>query len=99
RVEEERAADGIRPAGDRRDRGRVEAEILDRLTELGLDGGDRLADVPHLELGELLAVGDDRVGEGVEEARALVGRRLAPGPVERGARGLDRAVDVWLAGD
>ena len=37
RVEEERAADRVRAAGDRGDRGGVEAEVLDRLGELGLD--------------------------------------------------------------
>ena len=40
RVEEERAADRIRAAGDRRDRRCVEAEVLDRLRQLGLHRGD-----------------------------------------------------------
>ena len=94
RVEEERAADRVRAAGDRGDRGGVEAEVLDRLRELGLDRRDRLADVARLELGQLLAVRDDRVGERVQQPRALGRRRLAPVAVERGAGGLDGAVDV-----
>ena len=73
----------IRAPGDRRDRGAVETEVLDRLVQLGLDGRDRLADVADLELGELLAVRDDRVGERVQEARALGRRRPAPGAVKR----------------
>ena len=84
RVEEERAADRVRAAGDRGDRGGVEAEVLDALVELGLDRRERLADVAHLELGELLAVGDERVRERVQQARAL-GRR-ACGPSRRRAR-------------
>ena len=96
RVEEERAADRVRASGDRGDRGDVEAEVLDGLVDLGLDGRDRLADVARLELGELLPVRDDRVGERVQEPRALGRRRLAPRAVERGARGLDGAVDVLL---
>ena len=56
RVEEQRAADRSRAAGDRRDRGRVEAEVLGGTCDLGLDGRDRLADVARLELRELLAV-------------------------------------------
>src|SRR5207253_8701508 len=59
---------------------------------------DRLADVARLELGQLLPVRRDRVGERVQQARALRARRLAPGPVERDARRLDRAIDVDLAG-
>ena len=96
RVEEERAADRVRAAGDRGDRRRVEAEVLDRLVELGLHRRDRLADVAHLELGQLLAVGDERVGERVQQARALGRRRPAPVALERGARGLDGSVDVGL---
>ena len=68
-----------------------------RAADLGLDRRERLADVARLELGELLAVRDDRVGEGVQEPRALVRRRLAPRAVEGGARRRDRAVDVGLA--
>ena len=94
RVEEERAADRVRAAGDRRDPRGVEAEVLDGLVELRLDRRDRLADVARLELGEVLAVGDDRVGERVQEARALGRRRLRPVARERAARGLDGAVDV-----
>ena len=98
RVEEERAAERARAPGDRGDRGGVEAEVLRGLVDLGLHGRDGLADVAHLELGELLPVRDDRVGERVEKARALGRRRLAPRAAERGAGGLDGAVDVLLAG-
>jgi hypothetical protein len=35
----------------------------------------------------------------VQEARTLVGGRLAPVAVERGTRGLDGAVDLRLAGE
>ena len=48
---------------------------------------------------ELLAVRGERVGERVQEAGALVRGRLAPVAVERGARRLDRAVDLGLAGE
>ena len=84
RVEEQRAADRVRAAGDRRDRGREEAEVLVAPGELRLDGRDRLADVARLELRKLLAVRDDRVGERVQQARAL-GRR-ASCPSRRRAR-------------
>ena len=97
RVGEERAADRVGAAGDRADRGSEEAEVLDRAEELGLRRGDRLADVARLELRQLLAVRGDRVGERVQQARALVRRRLAPVAVERAARGLDCAVDLRLA--
>ena len=90
RVEEERAADRVRAAGDRRDARRVEAEVLDGLVELRLDGRDRLADVARLELGEVLAVGDDRVGKRVQKSRALGRRRLQPVARERAARCLER---------
>src|SRR5581483_10870515 len=96
-VREERAADRVRAAGDRPDDGREEAEVLGRARNLGLHRGDRLADVPRLELRELLAVRRDRVGERMEQARALVRRRLPPGPVERGPSRFDGAVDVGLA--
>src|SRR5262249_58314237 len=61
RVEEERTAERVRTAGDRRDRGRIEAEVLDALIQLRLDGGDRLADVANLELREFFPVGHHRV--------------------------------------
>ncbi len=96
RVEEERAAERVRPARDGGDRGRVEAEVLDRLVELGLHRRDRLADVPHLELRQLLAVGDERVGERVQQTGALGRRRPAPVALERRARRLDCSVDVGL---
>ena len=65
--------------------------------ELGLDGGDRLADVPRLELRELGAVRDDRIREPVEEARTFGTWRSPPVTVERVASGLDGQVDVRLA--
>ena len=99
RVEEERAADRVRAAGDRADRRGEEAEVLDRAADLRLHRRDRLADVARLELRELVAVRLDRVGERVQEARALVRRGLAPVAVERGARSRDRAVDLGLAGE
>ena len=71
RVEEERATDRVGAPGDGRDRGAVEAEVLDGLVELGLDGCDRLADVARLELRELGTIRLDRVGERVQEPRAL----------------------------
>jgi len=71
--------------------------VLRRERELCLHRRDRLADVARLELGELLAVRDDGVGERVEEARALVRRRLPPRAVQGFAGRGDRAVDVLLA--
>ena len=97
RVEEERAADRVRAAADRRDRGGVVAEVLDGLVQLCLDRGDRLAHVPRLELGELGTVGGDRVRERVQETGSLRAWSLAPVSVERAARSLDRAVDIGLA--
>src|SRR6202035_3680672 len=90
RVAEERAADRIGAAGDRADDGGEEAEVLDHADELRLDRRDRLADVAALALRELLPVRQDRVGERMEEAGALIGRRLSPRAIERGARGFDR---------
>ncbi len=97
RVEEQRAADRVRAPGDRRGRRGEVAEVLGRAGELRLDRRDRLADVSRLELGELLAVRGDRVGERVQQARALGRGRLAPRAVDRRTRGRDRAVDVGLA--
>ena len=97
RVGEERAADRIRAAADRADRGGEVAEVLDRAEELGLRRRDRLADVAGLELRELVPVRLERVGERVQQPRALVRGRLAPVAVERGACRLDRAVDLGLA--
>ena len=71
--------------------------MLDGAEELGLRRGDRLADVARLELGQLVAVRLERVGERVQKAGALVCRGLPPVAVERGAGGLDRAVDLGLA--
>ena len=80
RVEEERPADGIRAAGDRGDRGGVEAEVLHCLDDLGLHRRDRLADVPRLELCELVAVREDRVGRARAGGASARWRRLAPRP-------------------
>jgi hypothetical protein len=54
----------------------------------------RLARVARLELGDLVAVGLDRVGELEQRQRALAGRRVRP-TVERRPRGLDGAPDVF----
>ncbi len=86
-----------RPAIER-DRRSVEAEVLDRLRQLGLHRRERLADVPRLDLRNLLAVFLQRVGECVQKTGALVRRRLAPRPGERGACGGHRAVDVVRPG-
>ena len=86
RVEEQRAADRVRAAGDRRDRRGEVAEVLGRAGDLRLDRRDRLADVARLELGELLAVRGDRVGERMQQARALGRRASCPRPRRRRAR-------------
>ena len=99
RVEEERAADRVRATRDRRDPRRVEAEVLDGLADLRLHRGDRLADVARLELGEVLAVGDDRIRQRMEQARALGRRRLQPVARERALRRFDGAVDVLVRRD
>ena len=63
---------------------------VDALGEL-----DRLAVVERLELGQLVRVRLDRVGERQHRARALGGGDPAPAPVLEGlARRADRAVDV-----
>ena len=97
RVEEERAADRVRPARDRRDRRSVEAKVLDPLCELRFHRGDRLAHVAGLELGKLLSVCLNRIRECMQQARALGRRRLTPLAGEGGSRGLDGAVDVLFA--
>src|SRR5206468_1414341 len=51
----------------------------------------------RLELGELLAVRRERVGERMEEARALGRRSLPPGPVERRARRGNGPIHIALA--
>ena len=97
RVEEERAPDRVRATADGRDRGGVVPEVLDRLVQLCLDRRDRLSHVPRLELGELGAVGGDRIGERVQEAGPLCAGSLSPVSVQGGARRFDCAVDISLA--
>ena len=99
RVEEQRAADRVRAAADRRDGRTVVAEVLDGLLELGLDRRDGLPHVAGLELGKLRAVRGDRVGEGVQKAGTRGPRRLAPLALERPPCRLDRTVDVRFARD
>jgi hypothetical protein len=98
RVGEDGAAHRHCPPGDRGYRGRVPAEILGGDGDLSFDGGDGLADIARLELDELLAVGDDRVGERMDEPRALVRRRLRPRALECAARRLDGPVDILRSG-
>ncbi len=66
RVRENGAAHRHGAAGDGRDRGRIPAEVLGRDGYLPLHGRDRLANVARLELRQLLAVGDNRIGEGMD---------------------------------
>ena len=54
----------------------------------------RLAVVEGLDLGELVGVGLDQVGELVHQERAAGGWELRPRPLERRGRGLDGAVHV-----
>ena len=93
-VGEDGATHRHRAAGDRRNGGGVPAEVLGRDGHLAFHRGHSLADVARLELGQLLAVSDDRVGESVDEAGALVRRSLRPRALESGARGLDGPVHV-----
>ena len=65
---------------------------------VGLDGLDRLAGVERLQLGELVAVRLDRVGDPQQRERALARRRARPA-LERAARGGDGAVDVGRVGE
>ena len=91
---------GVRLAGDPRRPAGVLVQVADRA--LDVDGArqrDRLAVVERLHLGELVGVGLDAARRG-GRIRAALGRgHLAPRRVvgERGARGLDRAVDVLRA--
>ena len=97
RVEEERPAERMRAARDRRGGGGEEPEVLGRDSHLGLDARDRLADVARFEFRQLLAVRVDCVGQRVQEPRALGRGRLAPRALERRAGRRDRAVDVLFA--
>ncbi len=96
RVVGQRPAERAGAARRRRSNGRVEAERLDRRRQLGVHRADRLPHVLRLERGELRPARPDPVGERVQQARALGGRR--PGPVadERGARRRHGRVDVGL---
>ncbi len=99
RVDEEVAArdrdrlalDLGRPAG-------VVAQVGDRAGDVAAGGGERLAVVERLDLGELVAVCLDQLGERVDHPGALGGRELSHRPVERGAGGLGGAADVVGAG-
>ena len=56
-----------------------EAQVVgDERDLVGLDGLDRLAGVERLQLGQLVAVRLDRVGELQQRVRALAGRRARP---------------------
>ena len=68
RVGQKGAADRAGAAGDRAEHRCEVAEVLDRPGDLGLDGRDRLTDVPRLELGELAAIRLDRIRERVQQA-------------------------------
>ena len=65
------------------------------------DDGDRLADVPALELGQLLAVLLEQVGELGQRPAALAGgpARPALALLEGRPCGLDGAVDVGPAAE
>jgi hypothetical protein len=80
----------------------VVAEAVDHEWQVDVAAlGDRLAVVEGLELGQLVLVLLDQVGEPVHQLAAIAGVHLAPGAivvVERLARGLDRQVDVLGAG-
>ncbi len=95
RVDEQVAARGRdRLALDLRRPARVVAQVRHRGGDVALGRRQRLAVVERLELGELLAVCLDQLGERVHQPGALGRRDLAQRAVERGARGGHRAVDV-----
>ena len=81
--------DLVGPAG-------VVAEAVDHQRQVAVAAlADRLAVVERLELGQLVDVLLDQVGELVHQPAAVAGVHLAPGAgVERLARGLDGQVDV-----
>ena len=83
------AVDLVGPAG-------VVAEAVDHQRQVGVAAlADRLAVVERLQLGQLVDVLLDQVGELVHQAAAVAGVHLAPGAgVERLAGGLDRQVDI-----
>ena len=70
----------------------------DRGGDVALRGGQRLAVVERLELGELGAVGLDQLGERVDQPGALRRRDLAQGALECAAGRGDGALDVLGAG-
>ena len=82
--------DLVGPAG-------VVAEAVDHQRQVGVAAlADRLAVVEGLELGQLVDVLLDQVGQLVHQPAAVAGVHLAPGApvVERLAGGLDGQVDV-----
>ena len=83
------AVDLVGPAG-------VVAEAVDHQRQVGMAAlADRLAVVQGLELGQLVDVRFDQVGELVHQPPAVAGVGLAPGArVKRLPRRLDGAVDV-----
>ena len=97
-TEQVAAGDRDRLALDLRRPARVVAQVGDRGGDVALGRGQRLAVVERLELGELLAVGLDQLGERVHEPGALRRRDLAQRALERRAGGGDGAVDVLGAG-
>jgi hypothetical protein len=62
--------------------------------DVALRGGERLAVVERLELGELLAVLLDQLGERVHDRAALGGAELAKRAIERGPSRFDGARHV-----
>ena len=81
--------DLVGPAG-------VVAEAVDDQRQVGMPAlADRLAVVEGFELGQLVDVRFDQVGELVHQPAAVAGVHLAPGAgVKRLAGGLDGQVDV-----
>ncbi|MNF68727.1 hypothetical protein D3C84_505930 [compost metagenome] len=69
---------------------------IDRALDIHVTGlGGRLAHVDGLDLGQLLGIGFDQVGQALDHPLAFLGLGLAPGAaVELGARRLYRTVQV-----
>ena len=81
--------DLVGPAG-------VIAQAVDHQRQVGIQAlADRLAIVERFELGELMNMRLDKIGEFVHQAPAVAGIHLAPGArVKRLAGRLDRQVDI-----